>query len=256
MFKWSATGKPEMAYNKINKLWWHPPQPSLVCQNPPKLDRYFSHRLFLWMPKKLWKYRLVCPHPPCSDHKLMSAGIYPVIRQVLDVDSFYSMASEYLECSSCKRKVIAWSAAVLSQLDVGHRSQFPAILTYKYACDVRVIRLLRDRGLGNGPHQLYKSITEQHNERYLQQSISYLTECKGFVKASASWLVDRPSLSRPPAMPAVPKFQWLLSVYCQDVLQRVDEVKASITSVFGRVLKMDSTKKVRKYNGLSSVMLR
>lgn len=25
LVKWSATGKPEIAYSQINKLWWHPP---------------------------------------------------------------------------------------------------------------------------------------------------------------------------------------------------------------------------------------
>lgn len=52
------------------------------------------------------------------------------------------------------------------------------------------------------------------------------------------------SFEHPPAMLPVPKHRWLMQVYAQDVLQRLDEVKASITSLFGRVLKMDSTKKV------------
>lgn len=128
---------------------------------------------------------------------------------------------------------------MLAQLDVGHHLQFPVILTYKYACDMRVIRMMRDRGLGNGPHQLYKAIVEQHSECYLQQSVTYLTHLKAFTNASSRGLVHRPVLNQPPAMPPVPKFKWLLNVYCQDVLQHVDEVKASITSVFGKILKMD-----------------
>ena len=40
------------------------------------------------------------------------------------------MASEYLECGKCNKKYIAWSDAVLQQLDVGHCSYFPAVLTY------------------------------------------------------------------------------------------------------------------------------
>ena len=159
----------------------------------------------------------------------------------------YNMVSEYLECSNCKKKVIfiAWSAPVLAQLDVGHRLQFPIILTYKYACDMRVIRMMHDWGLGNGPHRLYKAIVEQHNEGYLRQSVAYLTQCKAFTDASSRGLVHRPMLRQPPAMLPVPKFKWLLNVYCQDVLQRIDEVKASITSIFGKILKTDSTKKVQ-----------
>ncbi|CAH3183649.1 unnamed protein product, partial [Porites evermanni] len=37
-----------------------------------------------------------------------------------------------------------------------------------------------------------------------------------------------------------------LTVYCRDVLSRLEEVKAYITSTFGSVLKIDSTKKVTK----------
>ncbi|KAJ7360212.1 hypothetical protein OS493_016838 [Desmophyllum pertusum] len=217
--KWSATGKPEIAYSQVNKLWRHPPEPHLSSQIPPKADRYFSQRLFLWLPKKLCRYHLVCPNSTCNNHELTSAGLYPVIHQVLDVDSVYNMVSEYLECSNCKKK---------------------------YARDVRVIRMMRDRGLGNDPHKLYKGIVEQHNERYLQQTIAYRTQCKVFADASARGLVHRPTcmLSQPPAMCPVPKLQWLQNVYCQDVLQHVDEVKASITSVFGKILKMDSTSRV------------
>jgi hypothetical protein len=87
--------------------------------------------------------------------------------------------------------------------------------------------LLRDRGLGNGPYRLYKTIVEEHNERYLQKSLAYLTQCKSFQNASNIGLVTPPALSEPPPMATVPKFRWLLSVYCQDVLLRFDEVKSS-----------------------------
>ncbi|AWP12529.1 Hypothetical protein SMAX5B_015351 [Scophthalmus maximus] len=38
-------------------------------------------------------------------------------------------------------------------------------------------------------------------------------------------------------MRPVPKHRWLMQVYAQDVLQRLDEVKAAITSQYGRILK-------------------
>ena len=37
-----------------------------------------------------------------------------------------------------------------------------------------------------------------------------------------------------------------MHVYCLDVLHRLQDIKASITSVFGSVLKLDLTKKVVK----------
>lgn len=71
----------------------------------------------------------------------------------------------------------------------------------------------------------------------------------------ARWSTSLPASpsSTPPSLslqcsllPPLPKPKWLLSVYARDVLSRLPEVKAKITSVFGSVLKMDSTKKVKK----------
>ncbi|KAL1264929.1 hypothetical protein QQF64_002956 [Cirrhinus molitorella] len=89
---------------------------------------------------------------------------------------------------------------------MGHRSQFRALLIYRYSCDNRVLRMMRERTLGNSP----------------------------------------PVFAEPPLLPALPKPKWLLAVYARDVLGRLHEVKAKITSVLGCVLKMDSTKKVTK----------
>ncbi|XP_041710039.1 solute carrier organic anion transporter family member 1C1-like [Coregonus clupeaformis] len=47
-------------------------------------------------------------------------------------------------------------------------------------------------------------------------------------------------------MLVVPSPVWLLTVYSMDVLSRLAEVKARVTSVFRSILKMDSTKKVTK----------
>ncbi|KAM8867921.1 uncharacterized protein ACB058_005816 [Synchiropus picturatus] len=46
-------------------------------------------------------------------------------------------------------------------------------------------------------------------------------------------------------MHPVPGVSWLLGVYVRDAMTRLPETKAKITSVFGSILKMDSTKKVR-----------
>ncbi|KAL3065983.1 hypothetical protein OYC64_016008 [Pagothenia borchgrevinki] len=47
-------------------------------------------------------------------------------------------------------------------------------------------------------------------------------------------------------MPTLPSPIWLLTVYGYDIMTRLDEYKARITSTFGSILKMDSTKKVTK----------
>ncbi|KAK7880493.1 hypothetical protein WMY93_032875 [Mugilogobius chulae] len=236
------TGKPELVAQL--KLWWYPPQPPLIHTQPPSSpNAFFCRPLFLWMPLKMWSIPLVCVKPTCNSHKLTAAGIYRTVRRVLDVDGWYDMATEYLECKGCKRRYPGWSEEILRQLDIGHRSQFPAILTYRYSCDYRVVRMMRERTQGNSVTQLYNKLNEEHSEAWTDRALQYLTACDPFVSSD---ILERPSFADPPAIPALPKPKWLLSVYSRDVLSRLDEVKAKITSVFGSVLKMDSTKKVTK----------
>ena len=193
----------------------------------------------------MWRLKLYCPHEECNKHDLSSCGMYTRVRQVLDIKGYSSLASEYLECGKCGKKFISWSDAILNQLDVGHRRQFPCIITYNYACDMRVVRLLRQRGKGNSSTQLEK-VSEQHRETWLQHVAKYLTDCQTCVAAAKRNLVVLPQFEQVPPCPSVPKAKWLLTVYCRDVMTRLEDVKASITSTFGTLLKIDSTKKVVK----------
>ncbi|XP_058609848.1 uncharacterized protein LOC131525857 isoform X3 [Onychostoma macrolepis] len=132
---------------------------------------------------------------------------------------------------------------VLDQLDVAHRRLFRLILTQKYACDIRVIRMLREQTLGNSPTRLIKQLRENHGEEWLDRLAHYMQECAGFT--------NRPSLvpvvcQKPPEPLDVPTSKWLLSVYGRDIISRLDHIKASITSMFGTILKMDSTKQITK----------
>ena len=244
LFKQSIRGRAELDVSNVKKLWWHPPQPALTVSQIPVVHSYFTQRVFLWMPRKLWRVQLHCPHADCDKHPLTSAGLYPHIRQVLDLDCYYSLATEYLECLKCKKKIISWSQSILNQLDLGHKRQFPIIVTYNYACDMRVVRLLRQRGLGNSATQLHKKLTEQHNEVWLQRIAHYLTDCQTFVMAGRRQLITPHQFDNPPSCVTLPKAGWLLTVYCRDVLSRLEQTKASITSTFGQILKIDSTKKV------------
>ena len=170
---------------------------------PPTVDEYFTQCLFVWMPRKLWQVNLLRPHADCSKHPLTSAGLYLHARQVLDLDGYYSLVTEYLECAKCK--VISWSQVILDQLDIGHRRQFPTIITYNYACDMRVVRLLRQRGSGNSSTQFQKKLNEQQNEVWLQHTTHYLTDCEMFVQASKNKLVLPQRFEHPPTRPLVPK---------------------------------------------------
>ncbi len=100
--------------------------------------------------------------------------------------------------------------------------------------------VMRERTLGNSVTQLYKKLMEQHGEAWTQRVLQYLSACEPFTRSS---LVQRPVFAEPPLLSALPKPKWLLAVYARDVLGRLHEVKAKITSVLGCVLKMTPQKK-------------
>eukprot|EP00063_Salmo_salar_P065245 XP_014040080.1 PREDICTED: uncharacterized protein LOC106593263 [Salmo salar] len=221
--------------------WWTPPQPRPIYNQPPASpDPFFACQLFLWMPVRIWAYKLACPQSGCRG-TLCKAGLYKTIRRVLDIDRWYLMATEYLECGRCKKKVAGWSRDLVSQLDARHRCQFPAILTYKLSCDLRVVRMLRSRTLGNSASQTYSKLCESHSESWMRSCIRYLGECEQFLALGSGR-----QFTDPPEMPPVPSPVWLLTVYSHDVLSRLVELKSRVTSIFGSILKMDSTKKVTK----------
>ncbi|KAJ8375066.1 hypothetical protein SKAU_G00056460 [Synaphobranchus kaupii] len=164
--------------------------------------------------------RVFCP--VCRRH-LTGYGIHKRARQVLDVDRYYLMVTKTLRCNSPRLQ---------DQLPVD-----------EYACDIRVIRMLRERTLGNSSTRLVKQLRENHGEQWLQRLARYLEVCADFV--------DRPSLfpvdfQEPPQPVAIPTNRWLLTVYGKDLMSRMGHIKARITSTFGSILKMDSTKKITK----------
>ena len=110
---------------------------------------------------------------------------------------------------------------------------------------MRVVGLLRQRTLGNSSTKVCNQVREQHSEFYMKRLLRFLQAREPFHVEAASGLftLAAPNKELPPITP-MPKGPWFLAVYVRDVLSRLDEVKAKITSTFGSVLQMDSTKKV------------
>lgn len=146
LFSFNAKGKPELDDRKIDRMWYDPPQAQLIPNQRPKPERYFGHRLFLWMPLRMFKIQLKCPI--CTKTELTKQGPYRNTRLVLDIDGFYILAGEYLHCSSCKKNQISWNQCILDQLDPSTRCKFPIHMLYKTACDARVMFMMHQRGLG------------------------------------------------------------------------------------------------------------
>ena len=94
--------------------------------------------------------------------------------------------------------------------------------------------------------QIRCKIQEQHSEVWLQKCIQYMTDCQGLSTAAATGLILP---LRYEELAPVPQYRWLLQVYAQDVMQRIEEVKSNVITLLGNILKIDSTKKVVKKLG-------
>ncbi|XP_051788181.1 uncharacterized protein LOC127529213 [Erpetoichthys calabaricus] len=192
------------------------------------------------MSYRMWGYKL--SYMACS-HRLSGAGLYRTVRRVLDTNGWYFMATEYLECRCCRKNVAGWSQDVLDQLHHTHRDEFPAILTYRLSCNKKLIGKMCECMLGNGANRLRRYLLEEHTRSWMLRSKKYLFAFAKFITSGAEPSATPPL---PPRMTPVPGAKWLLSVYTREVASRLEETKARITSIFGSILKMNSTKKVTK----------
>ncbi|KAF5907191.1 Epithelial-stromal interaction 1, partial [Clarias magur] len=223
------------------KLWYYPPGPrSNYSQCPSNHYAFFQRPFVLWAPYRMWEYKFECP--VCS-HRLTGCGLYKTVRKVLDRDGWYFMGTEYLECRYCRKKVAAWSQCILRQLGADHRPQFPAVLTYRMSCDKRLLAQMNGHTLGNSVSCLHSFLLEQHTTDYVSRCTRLLLTCSKF---EAKGMPPPHAVSNMPKMERVPGKKWLLLTYAREVFSRVDELRARVTSTFGSILKMDSTKKVTR----------
>ena len=94
--------------------------------------------------------------------------------------------------------------------------------------------------MGNGVSRLRASLVEQHSRDWMERSIEYMSVLRK-VRAPGA---EQKEVSLP-AFVKVPGLTWFRKVYVLEAMTRLDETKARITSIFGEILKMASTKKVR-----------
>ena len=93
---------------------------------------------------------------------------------------------------------------------------------------------------------------EKHSEEYLNFVAMYLEDFKRHKVALKTHCCTSTTYSEVPQMTAVPTAKWFLSTYARDVMFRMNTLKGNITSVFGEILKIDSTKKIlKKLSGYS-----
>ncbi|XP_068581262.1 uncharacterized protein [Cebidichthys violaceus] len=242
LFTRDQSGKPTL--NTELQSWNYPPGPHRLYYQPPaSFDSFFQRPFFLWVPHRMWHCTISCP--VCA-HRMTGCGLYKTVRKVLYSDGWYFMGTEYLECRRCGKKLASWSRSILSQLDEEYRRMFPAVLTYRLSCDKRVLVQMRGRSLGNSADRLRSCLVEQH-------TAAWMNSCIRFMSIYKKSMMPGVTVPRPPDLPEmdlVPSRQWILSAFATDSFARLEEMSAKVTSVFGSVLKMDSTKKItRKLSG-------
>ncbi|EFX73138.1 hypothetical protein DAPPUDRAFT_253580 [Daphnia pulex] len=90
------------------KTWWFPPEiPGPQENKIPLVSDYFQRRLFLWMPRKMWASEFKCPYCPIV-HSLTLKGLYNRVWSAIDLKNCYYLATEYLQCSSCKGTFLSY----------------------------------------------------------------------------------------------------------------------------------------------------
>ena len=107
---------------------------------------------------------------------------------------------------------------------------------------------MRARTLGNSSTHICKQVQEQHCEMHATKALQFMQAREAFHLQAARGLFHLPPPPPIPPMQQVPRPTWFLTVYIRDVVGRLEETKAQITSIFGTILKMDSTKKVFELN--------
>ncbi|XP_064856746.1 uncharacterized protein LOC115112622 [Oncorhynchus nerka] len=179
-----------------------------------------------------------CAQPQYKRQKLTGCGVYKTVRRVLDMDGWYYMGTEYsyrgwyymgteyLECRLCKKLLAGWSLEVLNQLDTSGQAEREDT---GEQCDQAV-----------QPAEGAAQPDLDESDPVL--TLYYRSVCDHFVVPGAAPLRVTP----PPPFLDVPSAQWLLTVHGYDVLFQLEDFKARVTSIFGSILKMDSTKKVTK----------
>jgi hypothetical protein len=223
--------------------WWYPPEVSCTPAQPVP-EQYFRREAVLVDAQKDVAVQL---HLSKLSAQVTSfQGNYNRVRLVLDVNCYYYLAGEYMDCLDCKGTYISWDARMLEQLSAGVRARFPVVLTHKYACDRAVIALLRSRTLGNSPSALQQTLREMHSEEWLRNQLCYLSDCQQHRQGRLSMCQSAPQYPEAPSFRHVPSAPWFLACYVREVCSRLPELKAAATSIFGRVIKIDSSKKVLK----------
>ncbi|KAL2076465.1 hypothetical protein ACEWY4_027929 [Coilia grayii] len=173
-----------------------------------------------------------------------------------DQYTWYSMLTEVLACNACRKaakesderaigRYLSWEAAILNQLSPAHKAVFPAVLTLRRGVDNAVSRLMRDRTEGNTMAKVWRQIQESHCEEYLPRKDLYTTLLCQYNQPGKDTRILSGQFQRPPPRRKLQTHQLLRSFLVSEA-ENIEDYTTQIMSIFGKVLKYDSTKKICK----------
>lgn len=105
---------------------------------------------------------------------------------------------------------------------------------------------MRARTMGNSPTAVFNDVWELHSEEWMRRTIMYLDDCKRHKKTQSDMNLPARSYENVPTLKSPPTQKWFLATYVRDVWSRLPILKSSATSIYGSILKIDSTKKITK----------
>ncbi|KAL2083534.1 hypothetical protein ACEWY4_021307 [Coilia grayii] len=234
-------------------MWFNTPEfPGVVGGSVPSADAFFRHRVFFWRPVGVWRYSVRCTRPDCParDNKkafLYRCGYSKTVRHICDVRGWYSMLTEVLACNTCRKAAKESDERAIEPRGV----------------DKAVIHLMRDRTEGNTMAKVWRQIQESHCEEYLQRKDLYTTllcqynqpgknkflislAAKGREMSTHTRRILSGQFQRPPPRRKLPTPQLLRRSFLVAEAENIEDYRTQIISIFGKVLKYDSTKKICK----------
>ncbi|KAK3520143.1 hypothetical protein QTP70_015604 [Hemibagrus guttatus] len=117
---------------------------------------------------------------------------------------------------------------------------------YRRGVDKSVLRLLHDCTEGNTMVKVWRQIQENHFEEYLHHKDLYTTLLMSLVEPGGIVSAMGHRFQAPPPPRELPSARLLCHAFLLAEANNVEDYRSQILSVFGTVLKMDSTKKVVK----------
>ncbi|KAI8493172.1 hypothetical protein Bbelb_291760 [Branchiostoma belcheri] len=200
----------------------YPPKTAKAAGSAPHPDNYFQNRMFLWAPMRMWKISLFCPK---CNLQLTHAGLYPKAREVVDIDiALLPMEQRH-------------------PTTTGPMSQEP--VPKNAALDNKCVTLMKPRTLGNSSSYIHQAMEECHSEAWAKKCLQYLSDCEVHMRSAALTGLST-TYAEPPGFRPLPLAQWFETAHTGEIMNHQAEMKGVITSTYGRILKLDSTKKITK----------